>query len=179
MQGLIHIELERFGRSALGEETWARVARDAGVAGKVYAPTERYDDADVIAVVVAAAKETGTGPQSLLEAFGRSIVPTLMDTFGRLVDPDWRTLELIANTEALIHTALRESDERARPPLLRTTPRPPDSLVVHYGSNRQMCGVAKGIIHGVADHYGEVVEVSEESCMLAGDALCAIVVRRK
>ena len=178
MHGLIHIELERFGRAALGDETWAQVARDAGVGGKVYLPSAGYDDGEVLALVVAASKAAGSGPQALLEQFGEALVPTLLTTFGDLIHAEWRTLDLIANTEELIHTALRASDPSAQPPLLRTTPRPPDSLVVLYGSERRMCGVAKGIIRGVATHYGETVEVTEESCMLVGDSVCSIVVHR-
>jgi hypothetical protein len=177
VHGLIHIELERFGRAQLGNPAWDEVTRAAGVGGKVYSAGGSYDDAEVVGLVVSASKAAGVGPQALLEQFGEALAPTLFSTFGGLVDAQWRTLELIANTETLIHSALRASDPSARPPLLRTTPRPPDTLVVHYASERRMCGVAKGIIRGVAAHYGETVEVRDETCMLMGDAVCTLAVR--
>jgi len=174
---LIHIELERFGRQQLGDDGWARAEAAAKLAGKAYVPSEQYDDGEAVTLVVEAAKLAGVGPQALLESFGHFLAVPLIESYGYLIPPQWRTLDLVANTEELIHTALRASDPAAQPPLLRTTPRGKNALVVHYASARQMCGVAKGLIRGVAAHYGDEVEVTEESCMLAGAPTCAIVVR--
>src|SRR5437867_2902721 len=117
MHRLIHIELERFGRERLGDDAWEQAALEAGVPGKVYLPTARYEDDELVALVVGVAKTAGTGPQHVLEDFGAAVVPTLLESYGYL------------------------------------------------RSERRMCGVAKGIIRGVAAHYGEQVEVEEESCM--------------
>jgi hypothetical protein len=179
VHGLIHIELERFGRERLGDEVWAAATKQASVDGKAWLATASYDDAEITGLVLELASGAGTGPQALLEQFGEALVPTLLDGFGHLVDPEWRTIELIANTERLIHTALRASDESARPPLLRVTLRPPDGLLLHYASERRMCGLAKGIIRGVAGHFGESIAIDEETCMLTGGPSCAIAVTRK
>jgi predicted hydrocarbon binding protein len=177
VHGLIHIELERFAREQAGDRVWEQAVSEAGLDGRAYAATERYDDTDALALVVALAKHTGLGPQALLEDFGRALVPALMENFGYLVPSQWRTLELIENTEALIHTALRESDRAARPPLLKVVRRSDREVLVLYASERRMCGVAKGIARGVGDHYGEQIDVEEEECMLAGATSCSIAVR--
>jgi hypothetical protein len=178
VHGLIHIELERFVRARLGDEAWARACEDAGVAGDSYKATTQYPDAELVALVVALAKAAEVGPQALLELFGEALVGPLVETYGALLDPEWRTIELIANTEELIHTVLRANDAEARPPMLRATMRGEDELLVIYGSERQMCGVAKGIIRGVAAHYGELIVLTEESCMLTGDRTCNLAVKR-
>jgi predicted hydrocarbon binding protein len=40
-----------------------------------------------------------------------------------------------------------------------------------------MCGFAKGLVHGVAQHYGQRVNVTESSCMERGDPTCSIRVK--
>ena len=41
-----------------------------------------------------------------------------------------------------------------------------------------MCAVAKGIVRGLARHYGEAVTIDEMTCMLEGGGECRIAVRR-
>lgn len=177
MHGLIHIQLEAFARARAGDDAWNQAVVEAGLAGREYDPGGRYDDTEALALVVALAKVTEIGPQALLEEFGRALALPLLTTYSHLVDPEWRTLELIENTEALIHTALRAEDDSARPPMLRTVRGRADELLLIYASERQMCGVAKGLIHGMAAHFGDTVEVTEESCMLSGDSSCSIRIR--
>jgi hypothetical protein len=40
-----------------------------------------------------------------------------------------------------------------------------------------MCSLARGIAVGVAGHYGETIELDEETCMHRGDPSCRIRVR--
>jgi predicted hydrocarbon binding protein len=178
MHGLLHIELERFARAQVGDAAWEQAVTSAGLAGRAYVTTDRYDDAEALALVVALAKVTEIGPQALLEGFGRALVPALLSNFSDLVPAQWRTLELVENTEELIHTALRASDQAARPPMLRVLRRNADEVLVIYASERRMCGVAKGIARGLGDHFDEAIEVEEESCMLTGASSCSIAIRR-
>jgi predicted hydrocarbon binding protein len=179
VHGLIHVELERFARERAGDAAWEKAEADARLGGRGYVATERYDDAEALSLVVALAKVTGIGPQALLEGFGEALVPALLANFSSLVPSQWRTLELIENTEELVHTALRATDQAARPPMLKVMRRGHDEVLVLYASERRMCGVAKGIVRGLAAHYGEQVEVEEESCMLTGAGSCSIAIRRR
>lgn len=172
MHGLIHNELELWAGAELGAGAWARAAGHAGLAEKVYAPDERYDDDEIVALVMGLARESSSGPQALLERFGFALAPKLMEAYGYLIPPEWRTLELIENTEAVVHTALRRDDPAARPPLLRTTRRGADEVLLIYASDRRMCGFAKGLARGVGVVYGDEVHVSEEQCMLSGAPTC-------
>jgi hypothetical protein len=178
VHGLIHLQLEEYAESAFGREAWDRVMADAGLEGKVYVPTARYDDAEALELVLAAARARGVGPQALLEDFGTWLVPGLVATYGYLIAPQWHSLDLIENTEEMVHVALRESDELARPPLLRVTRRGQSELLLIYASERQMCGLAKGIARGVGAHYGETLEITEESCMLSGASTCNLAIKR-
>jgi predicted hydrocarbon binding protein len=71
---------------------------------------------------------------------------------------------------------LRSEGSLTSPPKLRCQMNAPDEVVVVYDSPRKMCPLAKGIITGVAKHYGERVAIAEPRCMLKGASECQLVV---
>lgn len=177
MHGLIVNQLRQFLVEAHGRETWAQINESAHVALGDRPSIDRvYDDADVIALVVAAATLTHTEPQKLLEAFGAFLAPTLLRVYAPLIDSRWRTLDIVEHTEEHIHTAVRLRDPTAGPPYLTAKRTAPDRVVVHYTSPRRLCGVAEGIVRGIATHFAETVAVRQRRCMLRGDTECELVV---
>lgn len=178
MHGIIFNELKKFVDNQVGGDAWLRILDGAGFKSKVYMPIEEYPDAEAVALVGAASRHTGIGAQDLLEGFGRFIAPDLVQLYRHLLKPDWRTLELIENTEQTIHAAVRLRNPGARPPELKCERLSPDEVVIVYSSQRQMCAVAVGIARGLAEWFKEQVEVDQRSCMHRGDPACRIHVRR-
>jgi hypothetical protein len=129
-------------------------------------------------IVAAASKKTGLEADAILQDFGEFIVPDLVRLYRHIIDPEWKTLDLIEHTEQTIHRAVRRDHPAASLPQLKCVRKAPDEVIIHYGSRRRMCGVAKGIVRGLAREYGEKVSLSEPTCMLKGGAECQIVVKR-
>ena len=98
MNGIIFIELGAFVESKLGPGAWKKLLEEAGLGFPLYVPIQDYPDQDAMTLIAAAARLTGTEPQALLDAFGEFIVPDLVKTFGHLINPAWRTLDLIEHT---------------------------------------------------------------------------------
>ena len=178
MHGIIHLELQKFVEQSYGKQTSLELLRRAGLESEIYTPLRSYPDEQVVTLVAAAVEATGTSAVAILEAFGEFLVPTYLSVYGVLVRPEWRTLELIEHTEEVIHRVVRTRQPGARPPSLDVKRIGPDEIVVHYQSPRRLCAVARGIVRGVAKHFGERVLVSDDQCMLTGDRLCALRVRR-
>src|SRR3989449_11610799 len=65
----------------------------------------------------------------------------------------------------------------ARPPLLRCARPTAEEVVITYTSPRRLCALARGIIRGVARHYGEPVTITETTCMHRGAEACTISIR--
>ena len=106
------------------------------------------------------------------------IAPRLLEMSGSLVDPAWRTLDVLEHTEEAIHGVMQAQHSGARPPRLLAT-RPEEGLVVlEYSSARRLCSLAKGIARGMASHYGERITLAEPLCMHRGDPICRIEARR-
>lgn len=177
MHGLILAELKKFVDVRLGGETWKSLLKDAGLGVKVYMPTQVYPDAEVTAIVGAASRATGLPVAGVLEQFGEFIVPDLVAVYGAYVRPEWKTLDLILNTEETIHRVVRTRDPGALPPELKVSRVSASEVAIEYSSARKLCAIARGIVRGVASHYRETVVLSEPQCMLRGDAHCRINVK--
>jgi hypothetical protein len=177
MHGIIFGELKKLVDKTLGGNAWRQLLHDAGLDTKIYMPIGEYPDADAAAIIAAAAARTGKPVRVVMEEFGEFVAPDLIALFRHMVTPEWRTLELLENTEDTIHRVVRLRNPGAHPPRLKTE-RSGEEVVITYMSARQMCGVAVGIVRGLARYYGETVVIQEPSCMLEGSSECTIRVRR-
>ncbi len=178
MHGLIFLQLQRFVRHVAGPAAWKGLLQEAGLAGQSYSPVRDYSDDDVLAIVGAASRALNQPAAAIVEAFGEFIAPELIKLYRKIIPAEWKTLDLIENTESVIHTAVRAGNPGATPPPLQCIRTGEDELQILYSSPRQLCVLAKGIVKGLAGHYGEAVTITDTSCMLKGDPLCTIEVKR-
>jgi hypothetical protein len=178
MHGIIHLQLQRFVESRYGAKSWRELNRRAGLDSRVFTAVESYPDEDILRLVAEAVGLTGVPVSELLEAFGQFLVPTYLSVYGALVKPTWRTLDLLEHTEHTIHRVVRARQPGATPPELSVERASKNEVMVTYASRRRLCAVARGIIVGVAEHFRETVLISERSCMLRGDDVCRIGVRK-
>lgn len=174
MHGTIFAELEKFVGARLGPDAWASLMREAGIERDRYDPLEIYPDAELVSLVTTASRITQIPADTLLEDYGFFIAPDLLNLYWALVQPEWRTLDLLEHTETAIHEVVRLSQKGATPPYLRAERTTPSEVTIVYSSPRKLCAVAKGIIRGVASHYGESVSVTEPTCMLRGNESCIL-----
>ena len=177
MHGLIFSELRRFVEERAGAGTWPRVCVEAGVERALHRDTETYPNAELVALVEAASRITGTTVSLLLEDFGAHLVPGLFATYMPAPPPEWGALDLLEHAERHCHTAVRQRDAIANPPRLRVRRLSASEVQVVYASPRRMCHIARGIARGVLTRYRVSGSVSESSCMHRGDAVCLISVR--
>src|SRR6185369_7782403 len=96
-------------------------------------------DSEAVALVTAASRITGTPVSGVLEDFGAFIVPDLLATYGSSVRPEWKTLDVLENTERVMHSAVRVRNHNAQPPRLICERLGPQEVVINYSSQRKMC----------------------------------------
>ena len=177
MHGIIFWELKKYVDTKFGGDTWQRLLQEAGLGSRIYTTLQEYPDEEAVAIVGAASRATGQEASAILEDFGEFIVPDLVSMFKAMIKPEWKTLDLIENTEEVIHKAVRVQNPGAKPPRLQCSRPSANEVVINYASPRKMCAVARGIAKGVAKHYNEEVTIFEPRCMLKGSPSCEIRVR--
>ena len=178
MHGIIFFYIQKFADEATsGKTTWLKLRETVSVSNNRYLPNEVYPDGDAVKLLQKIADTCGETLPSLIERFGEFLAPHLIKVAGQHIDPAWRTLDLIENTEEIIHKMVRTANPGAEPPVLETVRHSPNELHLVYSSGRQLCLLAKGITRGLADHYDETIVIEETSCMHKGDPFCSLVIQ--
>ena len=178
MHGLIFFYIQKFAYEATsGKTTWLKLRDTVTASDNRYLPNEVYPDEDAIELLQKIADTCGEPLPELIERFGEFLAPHLIKVASQNIDPTWRTLDLIENTEDIIHTMVRTAKPGAEPPVLETVRHSPNELHLVYSSSRQLCLLAKGITQGLANHYGETILIEETSCMHKGDPFCCLVIQ--
>jgi hypothetical protein len=178
MHGIVFAELQKFVTHEMGEDSWNQLLREAGLTGKVYMPITEYPDAEIGALVSTAVRLTGKTAGMIQESFGEFIAPDLLGMYRTLIQPQWKTLEVLENTERAIHEVVRIRNAGAQPPRLHVQRRGADQVLITYSSRRKMCALAVGIARGIAKHFQEEVGIKHIQCMLTGAPTCEIEVTK-
>lgn len=177
MHGLIFFYLQKFTDSVTaGRTSWGALRSRVATTTAKYLPSGVYPDADAERLLGVLAEETNRPLADLIREFGEFLAPYLLKVAGGHIDPSWRTLDLIENTESIIHAMIRATNPGAAPPVLESVRPSMTELHVVYSSKRRLCPLALGLIRGIARHYGEQITVDEPSCMLRGDPFCSFTV---
>lgn len=179
MHGAIFAELKKYVDAKLGGDAWNALLTASGLGPRMYLAIQAYPDEDMVQIVTAASKKTGLAPEAILEDFGEFVAPDLLSMYRSLVKPTWKTLDVIEHTETTIHRVVRMQHADATPPYLHAVRNSEREVTITYNSARRLCSVAKGIVRGLAVHYGEVITIKEKKCMHRGATECVIVVSRE
>ena len=178
MHGFILTEVQQFVESIADKQTWYAILDRAGLPDADFHNFLEYPDEQVVAIVGAASEVTGLSPAEVLERYGVFLGKDLFQIYRPIIDPAWRTIEFLEGIEQTIHRVVRSRNRRARPPGLVCERTGPEEVTIVYTSPRRLCALARGLVLGVAEHYGEALEIAEDRCMHRGDAECRIRVRR-
>lgn len=173
MKGVIFNLLEETVTSRWGEGTWEELLDSCGLDG-VFTSLGSYPDEQFVALVEAAAKQTGEGAFDLLRWFGRAAMPHLAESYPEFFSrhEDLGTFLLTLND--IIHTEVRKLYPEAQVPVFSFDAPEEGHLRIEYRSARKMCALAEGFIEGAADHFYQAVTIEQPECMLRGDDRCLL-----
>jgi Haem-NO-binding len=160
--------IERHG----GRTTWDALLSEAGIGYKVYFPVAQYPDEEIVNLATTASRMLNTPLPAVLEDFGSFVGPSLVTYYEMFVRPEWRTYEVLENASYKIHDAIHRHNPKRNPPELRAVRQGDNRMLVTYHSERRLCFVAKGIIRGLSQKFGEDIEIRETQCMHYGAERC-------
>lgn len=161
MYGIFHVELQRFIEAEHGHDTWTAILKEAGLEKRFYLTVSTYLDSEIDKIIETTSALTHIPPATLMEDFGVFIAPTLQNMYQPLINPRWNLMEFLLNVEDRIHRTIRAKIPGAQPPKLLFQRVGPNAINLHYNSPRRMSAMAKGIIKGMAECYGETITLQE------------------
>ena len=155
MHGTILTLLKRYVQTQYDHSTWVKLMELSGLERVEFNHKTVYPDEHIYALVGHAAEMTGLSAGELHEKFGEYLVPDLMYMYQKLLKPEWKTLDMLENTELTMHNKVREEHSENSPPVLEVSRLGPNELMIDYVSPRRMGGLAVGIVRGLAVYYDE------------------------
>lgn len=155
MHGNILTLLKRYVQTQYDHSTWVRLVELSGLDQVEFDHKAVYPDEYVYRLVGHAAEMTGLSAGELHEKFGEYLVPDLMYMYQKLLQPEWKTLDMLEHTELTMHRQVRQEHSENAPPVLEVSRLGPNELLIDYVSPRRMGGLAVGIVRGLAAYFDE------------------------
>ena len=162
MKGVVFNLLEEAVTEAFGHDTWDELLDDAGLDG-AYTSLGNYADAEIEALVGAAARRLEMEPEAVLRWFGESAMPLLKRRFPTLFDAHPSSRSFILSINSIIHPEVRKLYAGAACPVFHFREDGDGALSMRYHSTRRMFDLAHGFVLGAAALWRETVTVARHA----------------
>jgi predicted hydrocarbon binding protein len=155
--------------SAAGRAAVARLMPN-GAAGLLAPPP----DVPAIAAIALVANAERRPVAAVLESYGKYFVRWAEPEYPRAFDA--RDARAFLSDVGHVHELLKRVSPGAAPDV-SVEETADGGIVLVYGSPRGLCALVRGMIAGVAEHYGEPLAFRETACMAHGAPTCRFEVR--
>lgn len=148
-------------------------------ADKLYFPVNCYPDSEFYQQAQALAEKRELPLSELLRDLGRFIAPRLLEYYRGLGGTEAQSsFEILEQADERMHQMVRDQCPEASPPLVSSYRESSNVLVMHYQSERMLCHLARGIILGMGECFGETLKIDETQCIHHGAQDCVFRIQR-
>lgn len=162
MKGVIFNLLERVVTDEYGADIWDDLIEEAGVEG-AYSSLGNYPDAEIEALLQAAAAKTGMTRAQVLHWFGVRAMPLLRQLYPSLFDQHTCSRDFVLSVNEMIHPEVRKLYPDASCPFFHVRRTGSETISMDYESQREMIDLAHGFIDGAAALFGDRVAVAKQA----------------
>lgn len=171
MKGVIFNVVEEAVAAEHSADAWDAVLDRAGLDG-AYTSLGSYPDEELVRLVGAACDLLGTEPGDFLRWAGQKAFAGLASRHPDFAATHSRLASFLHSVNSVIHPEVRKLYPHAVVPDFDTTELDDGRIRMVYRSPRRLCALARGLMLGAADHYGEALEIDEVRCTHRGDPAC-------
>ena len=177
MKGLLFNIVQEVVEDEFGPDAWDEIVRRSGTDG-AYTSLGSYPDAELGAIVTAAADVAGVTEPEALVLVGRKGFGRLSGRHAELLDGADSWMDVLSQLDGIIHPEVQKIYPDAEVPSFRAS-RDGGSMRLRYESSRHLCPLAEGLILGLGEHFDTVLSVEHLECVHRGDESCVLEVDRR
>lgn len=160
MKGLVFTTFYAHCEQRYGADLLDDVIEDADLPNKgAYTSVGTYPFEEMVALVSALARRTGTPLPAILDDFGRFCFTTWV-TYVPAHFEGKNLFDILAGVDEFHECEVRKLYPDAELPSFEVESRDQRTLVLNYYSCKPLADLAAGVIKGAADHLGEHVALS-------------------
>lgn len=131
--------------------------------GGAYTTVGSYRHEEMLCLVNALSRQAGVATSELLRRFGKYLFGRLIAGFPHFTHNAKSTFELLYSVEDYMNQEVRKLYPDARLPSFGFESSHPNQLTILYQSKRPFADLAQGMIEGVADHFGESIDIERDA----------------
>ena len=178
MKGLVFREFEAMVEGAFGPDMFDDLVDDCDLdSGGAYTTVGDYDHAEMLALVTALSKRTGTPVPDLVVAYGQFLIPAFRERYQPFFDAHPDLFEFLESIETQVHVEVLKLYPTAQLPKFDTQRLDERTLLMTYTSPRPFAGLAHGLILGAIGHYGVKASVDVDDQSQPGASLAYFTIK--
>ncbi|WP_436346379.1 heme NO-binding domain-containing protein [Natronorubrum sp. FCH18a] len=178
MHGIVHKTLKEYVVDRTDEDTWETILDRAGLEPALYLPVSTYDDHEIDAILSTLSSMATQSRRQIERDFGRTLAPELLSTFNAHVREE-DLFALLERLERVRDDVDAATDETSLPAVSGTGETDGGVRVTHRTHRKPAyCGLARGILEGIADEFDADATVTEQRCVDDGEEACVFLVER-
>lgn len=160
MKGVIFTEFVEMLASTYSPEFADEVLDSADLpSGGAYTAVGTYDASEVTALVRTTAERVGRTEPEVLRDFGQALFSRLAALYPHLVDGQPGAFSFLERISWLHYSEVVKLYPDGQFPAFEVTSPDPDRLLLTYRSRQRLADLAEGLLHGVAEHFGETLTI--------------------
>lgn len=180
MKGIVFVEFNNFIEEMFGDEFWDELLEDANLPSEgIFTSVGTYDDQELFTLVGLVCEKKDLTGQQAQHAFGQWVFKKLYQAAPAEAHDFKDIFEFLHGVENVIHVEVKKLNPDAILPEFEFLSETDNTLTLLYKSPRHMCFFCEGLIHGLAEHTGQPVEVHQTECVHEQGQRCVIEVNRK
>lgn len=160
MKGVLFNVVEDVVVGLKGPDLWDDLIDAAGVDG-VYTALGSYPDEEMLAIVQAASDALETPVPDVLRLVGRLAFNGLHERYPHSLEDHTNATDFLQAVESHIHPEVQKLYPDAELPTFEFQTFDDGTLRMIYRSKRGLAALAEGLVHGMAEHFGEAATVVE------------------
>lgn len=173
MKGVIFNVVEEVVTEEFGADTWDALLDATRLEG-AYTALGNYDDAELAALVAAAASALGVEEADVLRLVGRRGFAGLAGRYPHFLEGHTSSRSVLGDLNEVIHPQVLALYPGANVPEFGFVEEG-DRILLDYHSARGLCHLAEGLALGAIESFREHADITQETCRHRGDESCRII----
>ncbi|MFT5923640.1 MAG: putative hydrocarbon binding protein [Paraglaciecola sp.] len=179
MKGIVFVKFNEFIEELWGEEFWDKLLDEAKLPSQgAYTTVVTYDDQELFILIGLVSDKKNISVRDAQFSFGKWVFKEFLNSAPAGAHDFEDVFEFLYAVQGFIHVEVKKLNPNALVPEFKFLSETSNILSFHYISPRKLCFFCEGIVHGLAEHMGQAVNVFQSECEHEGGQRCVLVVEK-
>ena len=179
MKGIVFVKFNEFIDELCGDEFWDELLDEAKLPSEgIYTTVGTYDDQELFSLIGLVVDKKNISAKDAQFAFGKWVFKELYEMASAGAHDFKDVFEFLHGVQDFIHVEVKKLNPDSLLPEFEFLSETSNHLSFHYQSPRKLCFFCEGLVHGLAEHTGQQITVSQSECEHEGGQRCVLEIEK-